>query len=389
MQHVYNCIGHELKLPDIIGSEGGYVVDRCGKRYLDLESGVWCMSVGHNHADVRKAAFRQWDELVHAGFAYSSQIVESAAKRLLDIIGMHDGQCVFLCSGSEAIEISRQMARHLTGFETSLTFSDSYLGAYSSADDRRVGWCTLDWLASVNSGSEISTAEADRLIASIPSDVSDFILEPGSSSGYVRFPPQSLVKRIVDTVRANGGKIIANEVTTGIGRTGRWFGYQHYGIQPDLIAVGKGIGSGYPVSVAVISPHMVDELCGAAFHYSQSHQNDPLGASIVQEVINVIEKGQLIAESARKGSALLYELRKLVGTSIVLDVRGRGLMIAIDLRDAETANRIYSELLNRGFIVGNRGSFLRIDPPLTVTDDELKSFVAVFTEIVLEHSLTT
>jgi len=386
MQHVYNCIGHELKLPDIVGSEGGYVVDRSGKRYLDLESGVWCTSVGHNHADVRKAAFSQWDELVHAGFAYSSQIVESAAKRLLDVVGMHGGQCVFLCSGSEAIEISRQIARHLTGFETSLTFSDSYLGAYSSVGDRRAGWCILDWLTS---GSEISTSEADRLIASIPSDVSDFIFEPGSSSGYVRFPPQSLVKRIVETVRANGGKIIANEVTTGTGRTGRWFGYQHYGIQPDLIAVGKGIGNGYPVSVAVISPHMVNELRGTAFHYSQSHQNDPLGASIVQEVINVIEKGQLVTESARKGSALLHELRKLVDTSTVLDVRGRGLMIAIDLQDAETTNRIYSELLNRGFIVGNRGSFLRIDPPLTVTDDELKSFVAVFAEIVLENSLVT
>ncbi|MEL6225158.1 MAG: aminotransferase class III-fold pyridoxal phosphate-dependent enzyme [Cyanobacteria bacterium J06627_8] len=299
---------------------------------------------------------------------------------------MHGGQCVFLCSGSEAIEISRQIARHLTGFETSLTFSDSYLGAYSSVGDRRAGWCILDWLTS---DSEISTSEADRLIASIPSDVSDFIFEPGSSSGHVRFPPQSLVKRIVDTVRANGGKIIANEVTTGTGRTGRWFGYQHYGIQPDLIAVGKGIGNGYPVSVAVISPHMVNELRGTAFHYSQSHQNDPLGASIVQEVINVIEKGQLVTESARKGSALLHELRKLVDTSTVLDVRGRGLMIAIDLQDAETTNRIYSELLNRGFIVGNRGSFLRIDPPLTVTDDELKSFVAVFAEIVLENSLVT
>ncbi|MCG8478271.1 MAG: aminotransferase class III-fold pyridoxal phosphate-dependent enzyme, partial [Spirochaetales bacterium] len=323
MQHVYNCTGHELRLPDIVGAEDVYIVDGRGKRYLDLESGVWCISVGHNNRDVRGAAFRQWDELVHAGFAYSNPVVDSAAKRLLDVVGMHRGQCVFLCSGSEAIEISRQISRHLTGFETSLTFSDSYLGAYSSVSDRRVGWCTLDWLGSATNGRRMTSAEEDRIIESIPDNVSDFILEPGSSSGYVRFPPESMVKRVVDTVRAKGGKIIANEVTTGTGRTGRWFGYQHYGIEPDMIAVGKGIGNGYPVSVAVMSPHTIDELRGTAFHYSQSHQNDPLGASIVQEVINVIERRQLVVEAVRKGSELLSDLRESVDHSIVLDVRGR------------------------------------------------------------------
>ena len=389
MQHVYNCIGHELRLPDIVGSDGVYVIDKDGKRYLDLESGVWCVSVGHNHPEVRKAAFRQWDALVHAGFAYSNPIVDLAAKQLLDVVEMPGGQCVFLCSGSEAIEISRQIARHLTGFETSLTFSDSYLGAYGSVSDRRVGWCILDWLSSATNGSELTSADEDRLIESIPTNVSDFILEPGSSSGYVRFPPKSLVKRIVDTVRGNGGKIIANEVTTGTGRTGQWFGYQHYGIEPDLIAVGKGIGNGYPVSVAVISPNTIEELRGTAFHYSQSHQNDPLGASIVQEVIKVIENGQLITDAARKGSELLHELQKLVDNSTVLDVRGRGLMIAIALRDSETANRVYTELIDCGFIVGNRGTFIRLDPPLTITDDELKRFASAFAEIVSESAIAT
>ncbi len=384
MRHVYNSTGHELRLPDIVGSDGAYIVDGRGTRYLDLESGVWCTSVGHNNSDVREAAFRQWGELVHAGFAYSSPIVNSAAKRLLDLVDMRGGKCVFLCSGSEAIEISRQIARHLTGFETSLTLRDSYLGAYSSVSDRRVGWCTLDWIGAAPEGSEITSAEEDLLVESIPDTVSDFILEPGSSSGYVRFPPESLVTRIVDTVRANGGKIIANEVTTGTGRTGRWFGYQHYGIEPDMIAVGKGIGNGYPVSVAVIAPGTAAELRDTAFHYSQSHQNDPLGASIVRKVINVIEKRQLVADAARKGSELLRRLRESVDHSTVLDVRGRGLMIAIDLRDSATANRIYTELIGRGFIVGNRGGFLRVDPPLTITDDELLSFVDAFTEIVSE-----
>lgn len=381
MQHVLNCTGHEIKLPDIVRSDGAYVFDSGGKRYVDLESGVWCISIGHNNSSVRDAAFRQWDALLHAGFAYSNPIVESAASRLLDVVGMRDGQCVFLCSGSEAIEISRQISRHVTRFETSLTFADSYLGAYSSVSDRRVGWHIIDWLN--------TPLDEDRLIESIPNGVSDFVLEPGSSSGHVRFPPRSLVERIVKTVRSNGGKIIANEVTTGVGRTGEWFGYQHYGITPDLIAIGKGVGNGYPVSVAVINSDTADELRDTGFHYSQSHQNDPVGACVVREVVNVIENGALVADAARKGADLLMRLRWAIDDRTVLNVRGRGLMIAIDLCDSETTDRVYGNLIQRGFIVGNRGTFLRVDPPLTVPEDELKNFSRAFNEVVRDVSHTT
>jgi acetylornithine aminotransferase len=374
MHHVYNCTGHELKLPEIVRSETESVFDRDGKRYLDLESGVWCTSIGHNNPRVRDAAFQQWDALMHGGFAYSNPVVESAAAKLLDVVKWGEGRCVFLCSGSEAIEISRQMARHLTGFTKSLTFRDSYLGAYTSVTDRRDGWHVIDWLD--------PNANEDELVASIPADVSDFVFEPGSSSGYVRFPPPSLVERVALRVRENGGKIIANEVTTGTGRTGKWFGYQHYQLTPDLIAVGKGIGNGYPVSVAMMSPETASELEGSSFHYSQSHQNDPLGASIVCAVVDVIEDGKLITRAAEDGEAFLKRLGAIVDNHTVTAVRGRGLMIAIDLRDSPTTEAVYEHLLHRGYIVGNRGSFLRVDPPLTTPLPELFRFVDVLDDVI-------
>jgi acetylornithine/N-succinyldiaminopimelate aminotransferase len=99
-----------------------------------------------------------------------------------------------------------------------------------------------------------------EVLLKIPKNVSEFIFEPGSSSGFVWFPPKALISNIVKIVRGGGGKNVANEVTTGIGRAGKWFGDQHYGISPDFIAVGKGIGNGYLVSVALINEPAARQL---------------------------------------------------------------------------------------------------------------------------------
>lgn len=240
MENVYCCTGHELKILNIVDSQGVYLFDDKGKRYMDLESGVWCTCLGHKNQRVNGAITYQLGRLMHAGFCYSIEIVEEASKSILDIVNFIHGKCVFLCSGSEAIEISRQMAKHLTEKNVSLTLYDSYLGAYSSITDKTRNWYLLNWEKCKSCPDKKTCNLSCKVIQKIPEDVSEFIIEPGSSSGYVRFPPKALIGNIVKSVRSYGGKIIANEVTTGIGRTGKWFGYQHYGITPDFIAVGKG-----------------------------------------------------------------------------------------------------------------------------------------------------
>lgn len=220
------------------------------------------------------------------------------------------------------------------------------------------------------------------MLKKIPKCVSEFIFEPGSSSGFVRFPPKAMIKNIVKIVRDNNGKIVANEVTTGIGRTGKWFGYQHYDINPDFIAVGKGIGNGYPVSIALINEYTARQLELKPFHYSQSHQNDPLGASIVQGVIQYIEKNDLISKAQKNGALLQKQFESVVDKEIILEVRGRGLMFAVDIKNESLTNSIYSELIRKGYIVGNRGSSLRIDPPLTITKAEIDGFIEVLRETI-------
>ena len=369
-------------IPKIVDSQGVYLFDDKGKRYIDLESGVWCISIGHKNERINRAINKQIGSLMHAGFFYSHKVLEESSKSILDIVNFSNGKCVFLCSGSEAIEISRQMAKHLTEKNVSLALHDSYLGAYSSIADKSMNWHLINWEQCKTCNNKEKCDLSCDVTQKIPKDVSEFIFEPGSSSGFVMFPPKALIKNIVKIVRNNGGKIVANEVTTGVGRTGKWFGYQHYDINPDFIAVGKGIGNGYPVSITLINEFTARQLEGKPFHYSQSHQNDPLGAAVAQAVIREIESNNLVIESERKGSIFLGQLESLVDKNIVLDVRGRGMMFAMDLANKKIVNEIYSELINHGYILGNRGTSLRIDPPLVLNEAEFDRFFNVFKTVI-------
>ncbi len=388
MEYVYTCTGHELKLPNIVDSQGVYLFDAAGKRFMDLESGVWCISIGHKNTQINRTITKQIDSLTHAGFCYSNQILEESSKSILDITDFSNGKCVFLCSGSEAIEISRQISKHLSGKKMSMTLHDSYLGAYASVTDRTKGWYIFNWEKCTACRQNERCDSSCEALQGIPDDISDFVFEPGSSSGFVRFPPKALIQNIIKIIRHNNGKIIANEVTTGVGRTGKWFGYQHYDIEPDLIAIGKGIGNGYPVSVAAINAATVSELEMKPFKYAQSHQNDPLGAAVVREVIREIEDNDLITKAGQKGPAFLSQLESLVDHEIVLAVRGRGMMFAMDLVSEDVTDEIYGDLISRGYILGNRGTAFRIDPPLILTEAEFDGFIEAFTAVLASRRCT-
>ena len=383
MQNIGNYSIHELKIPNIIDSHGLYLIDENGKQYMDLESGIWCTALGHKNKKINDIIKNQIESVMHTGFCYSNRIVEKAANVILSLTSFENGEVTFLNSGSEAIEILRQITTHISNNNITLALHDAYLGSYSSAIDREKDWHIFDWqeCKSCPKNKTCST-ECDKFL-NLPNNISEFIFEPGSASGFVRFPPKSMVQNLVNIVRENKGKIIANEVTTGIGRTGKWFGFQHYGITPDMIAIGKGIGNGYPVSVAVLNPLTAKEVRGTkSFNYLQSHQNDPLGAAIANEVIRQIKSNNIIADAKKNGRRFLSQLKSLVDGEIVLKVRGRGLMFAVELVSKKVGDEIYNELLEQGFIVCNRKALFRIDPPLVTTEKEFNKFVNTFKSII-------
>jgi acetylornithine aminotransferase len=384
--------GHELILRDIVSAEGSWLTDAGGKRYLDLESGVWCASLGHSHPRILRVIAEQSARIAHAGFNYTCAIVEEAAREILALLEFDGGKCVFLCSGSEAIEYGVRVAGMVKRDPLLLTLADSYFGAYGSASLRRPGeWFAYDWLECAECPDSRDCDGGCGRWASIPFDaIGGFLFEPGSSSGLVRFPPEKLIRAIVEAVRARGGFVLVNEVTTGVGRTGAWFGFQHYGIAPDFVALGKGIGNGYPVSVAACSPRLVARLDGQPVAWATSHQNDPLGAAVALEVVRVIQEERLIAWAGDVGKQLAAGIaRAAQRTGRIRAARTRGLMVAVELeRDAETSStaRVHKELVSRGYLVGRRPGInvLRIDPSLTIQREELAGFIVAFESVLAE-----
>ena len=375
--------GHELLLTDIVRARGCRVHDARGRTYVDLESGVWCTSIGHGHPRLLRVLQEQSLQVAHTGFNYASPVIGDAAREILSLLGLDGGRCVFLCSGSEAVEYGVRVAQALTDRPLLMTMTDSYFGAYGSASQRDEDeWLSFDWEACAGCAHSGNGYERCEHWAAIPFErIGGFLFEPGSSSGLVRFPPEKLIRSIVRRVRDDGGLVLVNEVTTGIGRTGAWFGYEHYGVTPDIVALGKGLGNGYPVSVAALGGEAVRRLGDRPVRYAQSHQNDPLGAAVAREVVRVIGDEGLIEHGRTMGTLLSSGLAALQARAgRIREVRARGLMIALELDDDPEASftaGVHRELVRRGYIVARRPGLnvLRLDPPLTIERADVEGFL--------------
>ncbi|MCR4409475.1 MAG: aspartate aminotransferase family protein [Candidatus Saccharicenans sp.] len=379
--HILRC--HEIIKTDFTRAENCYLYDSQGNRYMDFESGIWCTVLGHNHPRINRVIESQLGKVAHLGTRYLSRITEEAAVEVLNISGLEGGKCVFLSSGSEAVEFGVQVARRLSGKPLWLTFARSYLGAYGSAGRKNTSeaWL-LDWEKSREQNSE---AYLDQ----IPFEqIGAFVFEPGGSgSGFVKFPPRQIVKAIYDRIKRAGGLVVVNEVTTGIGRTGKWFGFQHYDLEPDIVAMGKGLGNGYPVSAVAMKKELAEELEAGGFYYAQSHQNDPLGAAVAREVIVTLREENWIEKGREKGEYFLAGLKQLEGEcELAKEARGRGMLLGLELRPDEqrSVQNIYRRLLDRGFLVGyySAGNMLRFDPALTIDHEDIARLLEVLHEIL-------
>ncbi len=370
MSHILKC--HEIAKTDFARGENCYLYDSQGQRFVDFESGIWSTALGHNHPRINQVIESQIGQVMHLGTRYPSEIAEKAASEVLDILGIERGKCTFLSSGSEAVEFTVRSARMVSNKTRLLTFTSSYLAAYGSAGRKQEDeWLLVDWSAWEQEGT-------DEFLNQIAfEEIGAFVFEPGGSgSGFVKFPPKKLVEEIAQRVKAAGGLVVVNEVTTGMGRTGTWFGFQHYDLQPDMVALGKGLGNGYPISAVAMATSCSDPIENNGFVYAQSHQNDPLGCSVAREVIAIMREENWVATGAARGAYFLEGLKQLQGKyEVIKDVRGRGMLLALEFHPHETidATWAYQKLLENGFLVGfyAAGNILRFDPALTIDRDDI------------------
>ncbi len=383
MEHVLECSGYGSVKTDMVRAEGCYVYDAAGRRYVDLEAGDWSTALGHSHPRLNQVMHAQIDQVITLHFRYKNQTIEEAAVAVLGALGRTEGQCLFLSSGSEAVEFGVQAARRLSGRPFSLTLADSYLAAYGSAGRKAPEeWVLFDWQACATCPEPACAPQrgpqCPRLQA-IPFDrIGALVFEPGNAGGRVKLPPRPLVQALAAQVKQHQGLVLANEVTTGLGRTGAWFGFEHYALEPDIVSMGKGLGNGYPVSAVVMTPavagQLASQLASGGFHYAQSHQNDPLGCAIAREVIALLREEGLVERSRQVGARFVEGLTRLAAkhAPAATAARGRGLMTVLELAPG-LAPAAYARLLARGWLAGCKpaANLLRFYPALSIPEDDL------------------
>lgn len=185
-------------------------------------------------------------------------------------------------------------------------------------------------------------------------------------------------------IKKHNGLLMSNEVTTGFGRTGKWFGFQHYDYQSDIVSLGKALGNGYPISGVVISSDVSELFRLDPFRYAQSHQNDPLGCAVGLEVIKEIEAQDLIHKAAKKGEHFRNKLINLKTKYVdkILEIRARGLMIAIELNTPDTAELLYHQLIEHGYLVGLKEKTIRFMPPLVIELQQIDNLIVAIDKII-------
>lgn len=390
MGHILECTGYDVMKTDFVKGEDCYLYDINGARYVDFEAGDWCTALGYNDKRINQVISTQIERIGHLGSRYTNDIVENAAIKVLDLVKIPEGKAVFLSSGSEAVEFGIQIGRCTTEKPRFIGLLDSFLSSYGSAErGNEEEWYFFDWS---NCKTCPHSEECDpqcKYLKKIPEDtIGGFVFEPGNTSGLVKLPPKKLIQNIVRIIKKAHGIIIVDEVTTGFGRTGAWFGYEHYDLQPDIIAMGKGIGNGYPVSAVAMTDDIVKKVVKSGFHYAQSHQNDPFGCAIATEVITILKKDKLIERSEKLGKKFLSELECLQKKyRYIKEVRGIGLMLVIEFQENDekfSLKKVYKELLNRGFVVGYKpnANLLRFYPALTIKEDDIKDMLKNLEDII-------
>lgn len=345
-------------------SAGCYQFDSDGKKYIDFESGVWCTNLGHSHERIVSVINEQIKTSIHHGYRFRNDRSEKLSEELQRLIGYENGASVFLSSGSEAVNLSIQIAQKLTKKKKVLKISNSYLSAYGLGKTDTAN----ENLVSV----PFNDTEAIKKIDF--NEISALVLETGGASiEIVQFPEKEFVNELVETSVQNNLLIIAEEVTTGFGRLGKWFGFQNYDCKPDIVVTGKALGNGYPISAVTVNENTLKNLENELFIYAQSHQNDPLGCAIGLEVIRVIKEECILENCSKIGSYFTDKLEKLRFSfpTKIKEIRSKGLMMALEFQETYDGNKINEKLFELGFVFGFKQNTMRFLPPLTITENEI------------------
>lgn len=395
--------------------EGVYLYDAEGRRHLDFTAGIGVVNTGHCHPRVVEAAQRQAGTLIHGQY---TTVMHRPLLRLTEALGevLPEGldSLFFLNSGSEAVEASIRLARHATGRQNIVVFHGSFHGrtmgaaALTTAGTKfragigplmpgaaiapfpqayRYGW-------SEEEATRFALRELDYLLvtASPASDTAAFVVEPVlGEGGYIPAPP-AFLEGLRERADRHGILLIVDEVQTGFGRTGRFWGHEHSAARPDVLITAKGLASGFPLS-AIAAPAALMEKARPGSQ-GGTYGGNAVACAAALATLQVVADEDLVGNSAVQGARLNDGLRKVAADHPSIgDVRGLGLMQASEFTtpdgepDAAAAARAHGAAAERGLLLltcGAYGNVVRMIPPLIVTGEQIDDGLALWADAVAE-----
>ncbi|MEL7634831.1 MULTISPECIES: aspartate aminotransferase family protein [Sporomusa] len=403
-EYMIPCVYHFYAQPmQLVKGEMQYLYDHTGKQYLDCFAGVSVVNCGHCHPEITKAVCDQVMTLQHTCTIYLTENIVNLAQRLSQITPGRLQKTFFCSSGTEANEGAALLASIYTGKQefislrqglhgrTKLTMSLTGLSMWRT-DTSPVGgisfapnaYCYRCPYGKRHPECDLACAnELETIIKTTTAgQVAAFIAEPIQGNGGIITPPPGYFKRIKEILDKYNILLIIDEIQTGFGRTGKMFGIEHYGVEPDIMTMAKALGNGTPVGAFTARPEIADTYTRPG---ASTLGGNPVTSAAALATLEVLTKNNLTAQAALLGEYLkqgLTELQKkhpLIG-----DIRGHGLMLGAEIVKpdkspaTEQLDRMLEEMKNRGFLIGKNGpdrNVMAFQPPLVITRDDLDNLL--------------
>jgi len=355
--------------------EGPYVWDAEGNRYLDLLGGIAVNALGHGHPALVSAVTEQLRTLGHVSNFFTTVAQITLAERLLELLGV-EGKVFFTNSGSEANEAAFKLTRR--------TGRTQLVAAEGSFHGRTMGALALTSKSAYREPFEplpgevtfVPYGDAEALAGAVTDRTAAVVLEPVQGEAGVVLPPGGYLASAREITTAHGALLWFDEVQTGMGRTGSWFGHTGSGVVADIVTLAKGLGGGIPVGACIgLGQH--GDLLGPGQH-GTTFGGNPVSAAASLAVIETIERDGLLGNARRVGAHLAEGLRH----RHVIEVRQRGLLIGLDL-ETDVAPRVAVAARDRGIIVNDCAPHrIRLAPPLVLTTDQADQLLDSWSDIL-------
>jgi 4-aminobutyrate aminotransferase len=365
---------------------GAIVEDVDGNRFLDFNAGIAVCSTGHCHPDVVRAIQKQAERLIHmSGTDFYYEQMPQLARKLESLMpGGKSWRCFYGNSGTEAIEAALKLARYATGRWQFIAFQSSFhgrtmgsLSLTSSKPVQRKGFGPL--VPGVTHAPYGNVAYIEDVLFKTtvnPDEVAAIIVEPIQGEGGYIVPSPDFLPRLEQVARKHGILLICDEVQSGMGRSGKMFAFEHFDFHPDIVAIAKGIASGMPLGVTMARAEIMTWEPGA---HASTFGGNPVCLAAALETVRLLEE-RYVANSAKVGQFLRAKLEKLQEQyPVILDVRGRGLMIGVQMATPRIRDTVIEECFRRGLLILGAGpSTIRISPPLIIDEEQAAIAAEIF-----------